>query len=109
MVLKSCTVNMRKDLEMTYRDYVYWLNGFAENISLAPTVDQWTVITDHLKICFNCEPPNFSSFLGSLDEDSAGGHQKGYYQKINPHMYGEVVLTGQEMWPLVEYTNAGSC
>jgi len=44
---------------MTPRDFVYWLQGFAEiNGSAVPTKEQWQIIQDHLKLVFDKQTPD---------------------------------------------------
>ncbi len=37
---------------MTSRDFVYWLQGFAELSKEPPTPEQWTQIKNHLNLVF---------------------------------------------------------
>lgn len=37
---------------MTERDFVYWLQGFAELNAEPPTVEQWKSIREHLATVF---------------------------------------------------------
>lgn len=38
---------------MEQRDFIYWLQGFAELNKQAPTQEQWDSIREHLQLCFN--------------------------------------------------------
>lgn len=40
---------------MTSRDFVYWLQGFAEIHGKAPSDEQWTTIRNHLNLVFKHE------------------------------------------------------
>ena len=37
---------------MKSRDFVYWLQGFAELYKSAPTDEQWIIIKNHLNLVF---------------------------------------------------------
>ena len=38
---------------MNERDFVYWLQGYAEICGEAPSEQQWNMIKEHLQLCFN--------------------------------------------------------
>jgi hypothetical protein len=40
---------------MTSRDFVYWLQGYAELSESAPTTEQWESIKRHLALVFKHE------------------------------------------------------
>lgn len=40
---------------MTSRDFVYWLQGFAELQDTTPSPKQWRIIRDHLNLVFKHE------------------------------------------------------
>lgn len=42
---------------MTPEQFAYWLQGFAEIHSAAPSADQWQVIRDHLAAVFQKVTP----------------------------------------------------
>jgi hypothetical protein len=47
---------------MTPDQFTYWLQGFVEtNGGKAPTKQQWQIIKDHLKLCFNKVTPQYPS------------------------------------------------
>jgi hypothetical protein len=43
---------------MTTEQFTYWLQGFAEIQSQAPTEEQWTIIKDHLALVFDKKTPD---------------------------------------------------
>jgi len=48
---------------MTPDQFTYWLQGFVEmNGGKAPTKQQWHIIKDHLKLCFNKVTPHYPPF-----------------------------------------------
>lgn len=45
---------------MNHDQFIYWLQGFVEmNGGKQPTEEQWKMITDHLKLCFNKVTPTY--------------------------------------------------
>lgn len=42
---------------MTEREFVYWLQGFAELNQEPPTAEQWQSIREHLALVFNKQTP----------------------------------------------------
>lgn len=52
---------------MTSRDFVYWLQGFAELNAAPPTPEQWTAIKNHLNLVFKHEiDPSMPDPTGKL-------------------------------------------
>ncbi len=55
---------------MNHDQFTYWLQGFVEmNGGKEPTKQQWQMIKDHLKLCFNKVTPPYAvggSFGGDL-------------------------------------------
>ncbi len=52
---------------MDFRDFCYWLQGFAElDYGEEITQRQWTIIKEHLEKCFNKEPINQHKILNDL-------------------------------------------
>jgi hypothetical protein len=52
---------------MTSRDFVYWLQGFAEIHGAAPTAAQWLTIKNHLNLVFKHEiDPSMPDPTGEL-------------------------------------------
>ena len=52
---------------MTSRDFVYWLQGFAELNTAPPTEAQWTAIKNHLNLVFRHEiDPSMPDPTGEL-------------------------------------------
>jgi hypothetical protein len=49
---------INKIILMTTEQFTYWLQGFAEIQSSAPTEEQWTMIKDHLAIVFDKKTPD---------------------------------------------------
>lgn len=77
---------------MNHDQFTYWLQGFVEmNDGKEPTKQQWQMIKDHLKLCFNkvtptypqldpyrinpIQPP-FKVTCSSGKDQSAFGHRK---------------------------------
>lgn len=73
---------------MEFRDFAYWLQGYAEiAFNSCPSEDEWEIIKDHLNLCFN---------------------------KVTPLRYGEPMIKepGREYGTLggvVNYVHHGSC
>lgn len=74
-------------VKMTPEQFAYWLQGFSEINGQAPTVEQWQVIQDHLKLVFEKMTPerqligtNFKpyEFPHPLDLDA--------FRRMNPHL-----------------------
>lgn len=52
---------------MKSRDFVYWLQGFAELYREPPTPEQWLVIKNHLNLVFKHEiDPSMPDPTGAL-------------------------------------------
>ena len=76
---------------MMYRDFCYWLRGFAENCNEDHLEeDQWREIKKHLDICFNCEP------IKVIDKD--GYSLNRIYSDCPP-----------EIWKNLQWMPGGSC
>ena len=64
---------------MNNDQFTYWLQGFVEmNGGKEPTKQQWQMIKDHLKLCFNKVTPTYPS--NPLDN----------YRQIGPYKTFEV-------------------
>ena len=49
---------------MNHNQFTYWLQGFVEmNGGKQPTKEQWQIIKDHLKLCFNKVTPTYPPVL----------------------------------------------
>jgi hypothetical protein len=58
---------------MNHDQFVYWLQGFVEmNGGKQPTKEQWKMITDHLKLCFNKVTPPYQ--IRPLSEEMTPYH-----------------------------------
>ncbi len=58
---------------MTSRDFVYWLQGFAELNGAPPSVEQWRQIQHHLNLVFKHEiDPSMPDPTGSLQDAHDG-------------------------------------
>lgn len=58
---------------MTSRDFVYWLQGFAEIHKEPPTPEQWQVISNHLNLVFKHEiDPSMPDPSGALQATHDG-------------------------------------
>jgi hypothetical protein len=58
---------------MTSRDFVYWLQGFAEIHGNPPTDKQWEVIRNHLNLVFKHEiDPSMPDQTGEKQEAHDG-------------------------------------
>lgn len=44
---------------MTPQEFCYWLQGFAELTTDAPTPEQWSAIKDHLRLAFVKVTPGY--------------------------------------------------
>ena len=62
---------------MTSRDFVYWLQGFAEIHGRAPTDEQWAVIKNHLNLVFKHE-------IDPSMPDPTGAKQAAHDGKVHP-------------------------
>lgn len=49
---------------MTPEQFCYWLNGFGELTTDAPTPEQWKAIKEHLETVFTKETPSAPGYLG---------------------------------------------
>ena len=38
---------------MTFENFAYWCQGYAEICGDVPTAEQWGIIKEHLQLCFN--------------------------------------------------------
>lgn len=58
---------------MTARDFVYWLQGFAEISGKQPTAAQWATIRNHINLVFKHEiDPSMPDPDGKLQEAHDG-------------------------------------
>lgn len=82
---------------MTPDQFTYWLQGFVEmNGGKAPTKQQWQIIKDHLKLCFNKVTPHYPPF----------GIRHGLIDATNPVAIGTAPV--DPMWPPYKITCATS-
>lgn len=49
---------------MTPEQFCYWLNGFGELTTDAPTPEQWKAIKEHLETVFTKVTPSAPGYLG---------------------------------------------
>lgn len=58
---------------MTSRDFMYWIQGFAELNEAPPTAEQWRVIRNHINLCFKHDmDPTMPDPDGKLQETHDG-------------------------------------
>lgn len=64
---------------MTPDQFTYWLQGFVEtNGGKAPTKQQWQIIKDHLKLCFNKVTPHYPKMHPLVPQGYVHGGDAGY-------------------------------
>ncbi len=68
---------------MTSRDFVYWLQGFAELTDGPPDKNQWDIIQRHLNLVFVHEiDPSMPDKDGKLQKTHDGKDQPKDYSKM---------------------------
>lgn len=70
---------------MSPQDFCYWLQGFAELNSEAPTPEQWAAIRDHLQLVFKKETPN--RVQGSNDVSLADWLKRASQERKEPPVW----------------------
>lgn len=51
---------------MTFEQFAYWLQGFAELNGREPSAAEWKMIKEHLATCFNKVTPPIDIWLDSI-------------------------------------------
>lgn len=69
---------------MTERDFVYWLQGFAELNAEPPTAEQWKSIREHLATVFVKVTPPFQASPSAPVSDRTYVPTPVYQPRITP-------------------------